>query len=98
MQENGVWLLKSTISITKEKASITLMLINQNGRVVGQSTYAGHKKTRIVHKEKEVKSVGGVVGTGYVANEKEPFVIEIQPILINRDIDQAMIILYDSIR
>jgi len=98
MQENGVWLLKSTITVDKEKASLNLLLISHDGRVMGQSTYVSHKKTQIVHREKEIKSLGGIPGTGYEASEKEPVVIEIRPVLGSGDIDQAMIMMYDSIR
>jgi len=55
-------------------------------------------KTQIVNKEKKVKSIGGIVGSGFETKEKEPVVIKIQPTLTDRDIDQTMIMLYDSIR
>tara|TARA_B100001123_G_scaffold74689_1_gene84120 strand:- start:13995 stop:14585 length:591 start_codon:yes stop_codon:yes gene_type:complete len=98
MQENSVWLLRSTVVINDNQASLSLLLIDDSGKVQGQSSYVKHTKTKIVNKEKEVKSIGGVVGTGFQANEKEPVVIKIQPILSDRDVDQTMIMLYDSIR
>jgi hypothetical protein len=98
IKENSVWLLRSSITIDNNRASLSLILIDEFGKVVGQSTYVKHKKTQIVNKEKEVKATGGVVGSGYHSNETEPVVIELMPEITQKDIDQAMIILYDSIR
>lgn len=98
IQENSVWLLKSTITITDKIASLSLLLIDENGAVMGQASHVSHKKTQIINKEKKVKSTGGIPGTGFQANEIEPVVIELKPTLTDRDVDQTMIILYDSIR
>ena len=98
IQENSVWLLRSAIVVDESQISLSLLLIDDTGAVKGQASHVKHTKTQIVNKEKNVKSIGGVVGSGYEAREKEPVVIKIQPVLTDRDIAQTMIMLYDSIR
>lgn len=98
LQEYSVWLLRSTITIDENHVSLSLLLIDDVGRVKGQASHIKHTKTQIINKEKKVKSMGGIPGTGYQAQEKEPVVIKIAPVLTARDIDQTMITLYNSIR
>ena len=98
IQENSVWLLRSTITMNDKVASLSLLLIDDSGTVVGQASHIKYTKTQIVNKEKKVSSMGGIPGTGFQANEIEPVVIEIKPTLTDRDVDQTMIMLYDSIR
>tara|TARA_Y100000034_G_C6846487_1_gene383495 strand:+ start:306 stop:896 length:591 start_codon:yes stop_codon:yes gene_type:complete len=98
LQEHSIWLLQSTITIDENHISLSLLLIDDTGRVKGQASHTKHTKTQIINKEKKVKSMGGIPGTGFEAQEKEPVVVKIAPVLTARDIDQTMIMLYNSIR
>ena len=119
--ENGLWVLKTTISQDAERASINLMLFDENAVMIGQSTYTRFKKTKIIQRQKvtqqqapgrpmSVSNCNQAAGScatipiqtnGQSARQTEdlePTVIDIPPTISARDIGQAMIMLYDSVR
>ena len=51
-QENGVWVLRTNITIDNDRASINLMLFDENAAVIGQGNYSKFKKTKIIQREK----------------------------------------------
>jgi len=50
--ENGIWILRTNITIDNDRASINLMLFDENAAVIGQGTYSKFKKSKIMQREK----------------------------------------------
>ncbi len=118
---NGLWVMRTTITVTKAKASINVMLFDENAAMIGQGTYTRFKKTRVIERKKVTQQrVPGAPGTMSRCNQLtgicsalplqggsqtatqsedlEPVVIDIPPTLLDRDIGQTMIYVYDSVR
>jgi len=118
---NGLWVMKTTVSVDAERASINVMIFDDRAAMIGQGTFAKFKKTRIVQRKKVTQNqIPGQPGSISKCNKAdgscatiplqsngqtvsqsedlEPIVIDIPPTLTARDIDQVMIMAYDSIR
>ncbi len=119
--ETGIWVMKTSVMINKDVATISLMLFDENGIAIGQSSISNNKKRTIINKKRVTQ--GQIEGPTLMASscdnrtkncatmpvqgspqpiqqteDLEPTVIETAPTLTERDISQAMIILYDSVR
>ena len=46
--ENGLWVMRTTINVTAEKASINVMLFDENAAMIGQGTFIRYKRTKII--------------------------------------------------
>ena len=49
-RENGLWVMKTTISIDSERASINIMIFDDTAAMIGQGTYTRFKKTRVIER------------------------------------------------
>ena len=119
--QNGVWVIRTTITQNSERASINLMLFDDNAAVIGQSTFTRFKKQTVIRRQKTTQQqIPGSPGVATKCDESsgacatipfqgqtnsvsqtedlEPTIIDIPPILSARDVGQAMIMLYDSVR
>ena len=120
-KENSLWVMRTTISIDSNRASINIMIFDETAAMIGQGTYTRFKKTRLIERKKVTQSPSpsqpistsncnqsngncATVRTQIpgkntsLVEDLEPTVIEIPPIISPRDIGQAMIMAYDSIR
>jgi hypothetical protein len=62
--ENGIWVMRTTISIDAGRASINIMLFDDTATMIGQGTYSKFKKTRIIERKKVTQQqVPGVPGS-----------------------------------
>lgn len=59
-KENGVWVLRSTFIQSSEKASIQLMLFDDNGILIGQGSREETKKTTVVERQRVTQQTGGL--------------------------------------
>ena len=50
--ENGLWVMRTTINVTADKASINVMLFDENAAMIGQGTFIRYKKTKIIERKK----------------------------------------------
>ena len=97
--QNGLWILKSTITLDTERATLNLMLMDPMGAMLGQSSYIRHKKSRIVHKSTTARQKDPYGQRPTIEVETvEPVIIEVPPVISEKDIHQAMMMLYDSVR
>jgi hypothetical protein len=119
--ENGLWVLRTTVMQDEERASINLMLFDENAVMIGQSTFTRFKKTKVIQRKKVTKQQNpsrplavnncnqqtGTCSTLPVqidgqttsqVEDLEPVVIDIPPTITSKDVGQAMIMLYDSVR
>lgn len=119
--ENSLWIMKTSISMDVERASISIMIFDETAAVIGQGTLTKSKKTRVVQRQKVTQQqmpgqpmtisncnketndcavipVQPNAQSFSQAEDLEPVVVDIPPTLTARDIDQAMIMAYDSIR
>ncbi len=119
--QNGLWVMRTKISVDESRASINIMIFDESASVIGSSTFTRFKKTRVIERKKVTQQQ--VPGTpmsisncnqqsgncatipsqtnGQTVNQTEdlePVVVDIPPTLTARDIGQAMIMAYDSIR
>lgn len=100
--ESGIWMISSTIRSNEKYAGITLVLFDENGVVIGQSSYTRYAKTKIVYEEK-VTPPAKTQALGFFPPEgptttKVPVTVKVPPILTTNDIHQAMMVLYSSVR
>jgi len=119
--ETGMWVMKTNITIDDKVATISILLFDEYGVVIGQSTITSNKKKEIIEREKVVEqNIPGPLTTITNCDPKlgrqcasmpmnqapitiketedlEPTIIRYQPVLSARDIQQAMIMLYDSV-
>ena len=102
---DGIWVLRSVITIADNQASIHLLLFDSGGVVIGQSSYTNKKQVRIVERQRETsKNSRDILSSLYGQNHQvvieedlEPSVIVTPPNLTNHNISQAVIMLYNSI-
>jgi hypothetical protein len=102
---DGMWLLRSVISVTQDQASIHLLLFDDHGVVIGQSSYTSKKKTRVIEREREIErnrrdilsSLYGQNSQVVIQEDLEPSVIVTPPKLTNQAVSQAVIMLYNSL-
>ena len=135
--DDGLWTLMTYVNKDKERAAVRLLLYDDNGEVIGQSTVANKKKTIIIkHKKvtntqrqgqgfgaagsrscnlktgsckipdrntaKRQQQWGAYSGQGPVLNQRveedlKPTIIHVPPQISDRDIQQAMMMMYLSI-
>ena len=118
---NGLWVMRTTVTVTEGKASINVMLFDENAAMIGQGTFTRFKKTKIIERKKvtqqQVPGAPGVMSncnqasgtcatvpfqsgnqTATQSEDLEPIVVDIAPVLLDRDIAQTMIYVYDSVR
>ncbi len=50
--KNGLWVMRTTISVDEGRASINVMLFDESAAMIGQGTFTRFKKTRIVERKK----------------------------------------------
>lgn len=50
--ENGLWVMRTTISINKDRASINIMLFDENAAMIGQGTFTRFKRTKVIQRKK----------------------------------------------
>ncbi len=50
--ENGIWVMRTTISVDASRASINIMLFDENAAMIGQGTYTRFKKSRVIQRKK----------------------------------------------
>ena len=50
--QNGLWVMRTTISVDKERASINIMIFDENAAMIGQGTFTRFAKTRIIERKK----------------------------------------------
>ena len=119
--ENGLWVMRTTITQNTERASINFVLFDDTAAVIGQSTFTKLKKRTVIKRKKvtQQRLPGSPIearncneATGNCATiplqsqgrnisqveDLEPVIIDIIPTLSARDVGQAMIMLYDSVR
>ena len=119
--ENGIWVMKVTFTQDAERASVNVMLFDENATMIGQGTYAKFKRTRVIQRKKVTQqqvpgSPGSISkcnkadgscatipfqGNGQTISQSEdlvPVIIDIPPTITDRDIGQAIIMMYDSVR
>ena len=119
--ENSLWIMRTSVSVDAERASINIMIFDETAAMIGQGTFTRFKKTRIIQRQKVTQSQApGRIGSVSKCNKTdgscatipfqssgqnqsqtedlEPIIIDIPPTLTARDIDQVMIMAYDSIR
>ena len=69
-QQKGVWVLRTTVVVTNEKAGIQLMLFDENGVLIGQGTDEVTKKTTIIERRKVTQQqLPGQGGAAQVCKE-----------------------------
>ncbi len=122
--QDGLWVLRTIINEDPEQATVNMLLFDENGVVIGQSSISKTKKVNIIERQKTTTTQGPTQqGVGYARNcdqqngscvggsfpinssgntttqveDLEPTVIELPPKIRDRDIDQAVIMLYLSI-
>ena len=103
--QDGMWVLRSVITISGNQASIHLLLFDSTGVVIGQSSYTSKKQVRIVERQREtsrnsrdiLSSLYGQSNQVVIEEDLEPSVITTPPQLTNQNISQAVIMLYNSI-
>jgi hypothetical protein len=62
--ENGVWVMRTTISVTADRASINIMLFDENAAMIGQGTFTRFKKTRVIERKKVTQQqIPGAAGS-----------------------------------
>ena len=62
--ENGLWVMRTTINVTAEKASINVMLFDENAAMIGQGTFIRYKRTKIIERKKVTQQqVPGMPGS-----------------------------------
>jgi len=132
---DGLWTLMTYVNKGEERAAVRLLLYDDNGEIIGQSSVVNKKKTIII-KHKKVTNTqrqgqgysaagslnckggsckipdrntaqrqqpwGAYSGPGAVLNERveedlKPTIIHIPPQIADRDIQQAMMMMYLSI-
>lgn len=99
VNENNLWLLKSSITLDEERATLSLTLLDSTGVLIGQASYVRHKKTKVIEHTTIVRQEDphGMKPTVEVT-QIDPEIIDIPPMIFDKDIHQAMIMLYDSVR
>ena len=99
VNQNGLWLLKSSITLDKERATLSLTLLDSTGVLIGQSSYVRHKRTKVIEHTTIVRQEdpSGMKPTVEVT-QIDPEIIDIPPMIFDKDIHQAMIMLYDSVK
>jgi hypothetical protein len=50
--ENGIWVMRTTISVDEGRASINIMLFDENAAMIGQGTLTRFKKAKTVERKK----------------------------------------------
>ena len=50
--ENGLWVMRTTISVDEGRASINVMLFDENAAMIGQGTFTRFKRTKIIERKK----------------------------------------------
>jgi len=50
--ENGIWVMRTTISVDEGRASINIMLFDENAAVIGQGTFTKFKKVKTIERKK----------------------------------------------
>jgi len=50
--ENGIWVMRTTISIDAGRASINIMLFDDTAAMIGQGTYTKFKKIKVIERKK----------------------------------------------
>ena len=119
--ENGLWVMRTTINVSPARASINIMLFDENSAMIGQGTFVRFKRTKIIERKKITQQqTPGAPGAISQCNKTdgscatipmqrnpqvstqtedlEPVIIDLPPVLSARDIAQAMIYVYDSVR
>ena len=119
--ENGLWVMRTTITQNAERASINFVLFDDSAAVIGQSTFTKLKKQTVIKRKKvtqqrlpgspiEARNCNEAAGNCATipfqsqgqnisqVEDLEPVIIDIIPTLSARDVGQAMIMLYDSVR
>ena len=119
--QNGLWVIRTTISQDAGRASINVMLFDETAAMIGQGTYTKFKRTRVIERKKVTqRQVPGTPGSISKCNKAdgscatipfqssgqtqsqtedlEPIVIDTPPVITARDIGQAVIMMYDSVR
>ena len=98
-KENGVWVLRSTFIQSSEKASIQLMLFDENGIIIGQGSQDTTKKTTVIERrrvtQQNLPGQSGVVQTcpqGQNACATIPFNSQGQPVYQAEDLEPSVII------
>ncbi len=98
-KENGVWVLRSTFVQSSEKASIQLMLFDENGVIIGQGSQDTVKKTTVIERrrvtQQNLPGQNGVVQTcpqGQNTCATIPFNSRGQPIYQIEDLEPSIVV------
>tara|TARA_R110000824_G_scaffold70902_4_gene181776 strand:- start:4095 stop:4682 length:588 start_codon:yes stop_codon:yes gene_type:complete len=99
--ENEMWMISSTIRANEKYAGITIVLFDETGVVIGQSSYTRYAKTKVIYEEK-LSPASQTQTLNYYPDPptvtKVPVTVSVPPVLTTNDLHQAMMMLYGSVR